>query len=217
MAWMKTSLKGAGPGMFSSVGRASSPSSWREEGGGVTGWKPVPRGFVERKYRLNIVIRETHSVMISRAVVSTLVGLNAGSSDSKSSMPELSLAADASGQPMVLSGQRALENQVSRTSGSWVKPASSRIRMSSRVGSDLKQINRSSSCSPDCKNSRVTSSSSRRRACSRPSVKPSKSQSENWSNCSKGATPLRDHTGIRCPHQSWRLIHQSRRLSCQVS
>ena len=51
--------------------------------------------------------------MISRAVVRTLVGLNALSS------------AVSSGQPIVESGQSAEEYQVSRTSGSRLKPAAS--------------------------------------------------------------------------------------------
>ena len=51
-------------------------------------------------------IRATHSVMMSRLVISTLVGYQYASSGV------------CSGQPSVQCGQRAEENQVSRTSGS---------------------------------------------------------------------------------------------------
>src|SRR4051794_27118103 len=67
-------------------------------------------------------MRDTHSVMISRAVQSVEVGLNAGRSDGKSATP-VSLAANSgSGQPIVDIGQRAEENQVSSTSESSTKP-----------------------------------------------------------------------------------------------
>ena len=58
-------------------------------------------------------MRETHSVMISRAVHSTFPGFQRASSGVWS------------GQPMVLKGQRAELNQVSSTSGSRRQPRSS--------------------------------------------------------------------------------------------
>ena len=54
-----------------------------------------------------MTIRETQRVMISRAVQRTLVGFHSSKEGVRS------------GQPSVLIGHRALENQVSRTSGSW--------------------------------------------------------------------------------------------------
>ncbi len=56
-----------------------------------------------------ITIRATQSVMMSRPVIRTLVGYH------------LARSAVCSGQPRVLWGQRALLNQVSRTSGSWMQ------------------------------------------------------------------------------------------------
>ena len=75
------------------------------------------------KYRLNITIRLTHSVMISRAVESTALGLNVSNIPS---MPNRF----GFGQPSVLIGQSALENHVSRTSESCVNPAAFKAGMS---------------------------------------------------------------------------------------
>ncbi len=127
IAWMKTSLKGAGPTSPDREGGVSCSPGLSEDRSLTVAARCSSS---PRKYRLNMVMRETHSVMISRAVVSTEVGLNAARSDSKSAIPDESLAAVASGQPIVLSGQRAEENQVSRTSGSWVKPAASKFLIS---------------------------------------------------------------------------------------
>ena len=69
-----------------------------------------------RKYRLNITMRLTHSVMISRAVDSTALGFHF------SRRPCMSKRAG-SGQPNVESGHSAELNQVSSTSSSWRKPA----------------------------------------------------------------------------------------------
>ncbi len=77
-------------------------------------WMKTSRNgsWPSRKYRLNITIRLTQSVMISRAVESTDVGLN------ESSRPIVSGWSSGHGQPIVDIGQRPDENQVSRTSSS---------------------------------------------------------------------------------------------------
>ncbi len=106
MAWMKTSRNGSRPG-------SNSPLSLCPF---------VPSSLP--KYRLNITMRDTHNVMISRAVQRTEVGLKASSS------PIDSGNFAGSGQPMVESGQRAEENQVSSTSGSCSTPRSMRSSIS---------------------------------------------------------------------------------------
>src|ERR1051326_3792754 len=75
-----------------------------------------------RKYRLNITIRETQSVMISRAVHRTEVGFQVCNANLRSEI------SDSSGHPSVESGHRPEENQVSRTSGSCSNPSSARMR-----------------------------------------------------------------------------------------
>ena len=65
-----------------------------------------------RKWRLNITMRLTQSVMISRAVERTALGFHF------SRRPAMSKRAG-SGQPSVESGQSAELNQVSSTSSSW--------------------------------------------------------------------------------------------------
>ena len=90
-----------------------------------------------RKYRLNITIRDTHSVMISRAVHKAFEGLNASNNSDSSS-----------GHPIVEIGHSAELNHVSSTSGSCSYPHSCRIRSSSAVGSSRKHRNDSSRFSP---------------------------------------------------------------------
>src|SRR6185503_11721726 len=77
-------------------------------------------------------IRATHSVMMSRLVISVLVGYQYANSGVRS------------GQPSVLCGQRAEENQVSRTSGSCWKPAPSMNSVASESRASRMQINKSS-------------------------------------------------------------------------
>src|SRR5258706_1657512 len=62
-----------------------------------------------------MTMRVTQRVMISRAVTRSVVGFQVFNADLGFEISE------GSGQPRVERGQRPLENQVSRTSGSWVK------------------------------------------------------------------------------------------------
>src|SRR5687767_6766454 len=69
-------------------------------------------------------IRATHSVMMSRLVIRTLVGY------------QYFRDSVFSGQPSVECGQRADENHVSNTSGSCTKPAASILAVSSGSSSE---------------------------------------------------------------------------------
>ena len=68
-------------------------------------------------------MRLTHKVMISRAVLSSDVGLKVDRMSVP--LPRVSGKSSGYGQPMVDIGHRAEENQVSSTSGSRVNPSAS--------------------------------------------------------------------------------------------
>ena len=120
---------------------------------------------------------------------------------------------DGSGQPRVESGQSADENQVSRTSGSRLKPAAS-----SAAPSASSRRHTWRSCSPFALESAEMATSAPSTTRDARTVARDDESDDSMPRCDASAlaSPRFDHTGMRCPHHSWREMHQSRMFSCHI-
>src|SRR3990172_5692105 len=118
-------------------------------------------------------MRATQKKMISKEVTSVLVGYH------------FLKAGVFSGQPSVEKGQRALENQVSRTSGSWIS-------------------------SPPSHREQADGGSAETMGCAERDIRSERSSSPSTSVIASRSQRRQYQAGIRWPHQSWRETHQSR-------